>query len=344
MIHFSDFEVYLKSKIAEIHPIPNDDKSSTCSDPIGMPINLPINYRLAKFSNPLDASSTKKSLTNDSRVSVYFTPQDSVDQPQVQISPMHINYIQENLDSYIGCLKPASSNPKFDFDMHRLQTNLEKEIDRRRSRYRVNSEDYESAGDEMLEIDAEQTKMLNNVDVTEDGKMAGDLGNGYIRLNTLPKRSKFKKFAGNKDLYYSLENVFDSNAADNFNYYQMQTSTKTIDETSETQLTSSASDNCSSNEASNSNQLNSCERPLGQTYSIKHPNPSQSVLELNRGLNGDFKDLQISNSLPNVSESDDVTTTLLMNTKKSNHNQSNELKSENNQTSTAISNGVKSVE
>lgn len=296
-----------------------------------MPRNLPINYRLTKFSNPLDASSTKKSLTNDSRVSVYFTPQDSVDQPQVQMSPMHINYIRENLESYIGCLKPASSNPKFDFDMHRLQANLENEIDRRRSRYRINSEDYESAGDE---IDAEQTKMVNN----EDIKMVGDSGNGYIRLNTLPKRNKFKKFEGSKDLYYSLENVFDSNAADNLYYYQMQTSTKTIDEASETQLTSSASDNnCSSNEASHSNQSNSsCQCPSAPSHSIKHTNPSKSVLELNRGLNNDFKDLKISNSLPNVSESDDVTTTLLMNTKKSNHNQSIEFQTVNDQTSTTI--------
>lgn len=272
-------------------------------------------------SNPLDASSTKKSLTNGSRVSVYFTPQDSMDQPQMQMSPMHINHIRENLDSYIGCLKPASSNPKFDFDMHRLQTNLEKEIDRRRSRYRMNSEDYESAGDEMLEIDGEQTKMFNNVDVTEGVQMVGDSRNGYIRLNTLPKRSKFKNSASSKDLYYSLENVFTSNAADNL-YYQRQTSNKTIDEASETQLTSSASDNnCSSNEVSHANQLNSCECPSGSSHSTKNTNPSQSVLELNRGLNGDFKDLQTSNSLPNVSESDDVTTALLMNTKKSNHNQ-----------------------
>lgn len=331
--------MYLKSKIVDIHPIPNDEKSSTCSDPIGVPRNLPINYRLTKFSNQLDASSTKKSLTNDSRVSVYFTPQDSVDQPQVQISPMHINYIRENLDSYIGCLKPVSSNPKFDFDMHRLQANLENEIDRRRSRYRRNSEDYESVGDEMLQIDAEQTKMLNNVDGTEDVKMVGDSvnNNGYIQLNTLPIRSKFKKFAGSKDLYYSLENVFDSNVADNL-YSQRQTSIKTIDDTSETPLTSSASDNCSSNEASHSNQLNSCDRPLEPCHSIKHTNPSQSVLELSRGLNGDFKDLQISNSLPNVSESDDVTTTLLMNCRKA-----IELKTENNQTSTTID-GVSSFE
>lgn len=256
-----------------------------------------------------------------------------MDQAQVQMSPMHINHIRENLDSYIGCLKPVSSNPKFDFDMHHLQANLEKEIDRRRSQYQMNSEDYECTEDEMLEIDAEQTKMLNNVDVTEDAKMV----DGCIRLNTLPKRNKFKKFADSKDFYYSLENVFDSNAANNL-YYNMQTSTKTIDEASETQLISSGSDNCSSNEVSHANQLNSCECPSGPSNnnSIKYMNPSQSVRELSRGLNGDFKDLQISNSLPNVSETDDVNTTLLMNAKKSNHNQNIELKTENNQTLTTI--------
>lgn len=282
----SEFEVYLKSKIIDIHPIPIDEKLSCSSEPTDMPSSsFPS---MSKQYNPLDAYSARKSLTNDSKVSVYFTPQDSVDQPQLQISPMHINYIRENLDSYIGCLKPAVSDLKFDFDMHRLQTDLEKEVDRRRKRYRMNSDEFESVGDE---YDTEKTKMLNNTDSMDEM----NIGPGYIRMNTLPRRNKFKKNGGSKDLYYSLENVFDSNAANN---YQMHTSTKTIDEASETQLTSSASDNCSSNETSHPNQLNCSHQGASNIVN----NPSQSVLVLNNVTLGGFNDAPISSSMPNISE------------------------------------------
>lgn len=307
---FSDFEVYLKSKIVEIHAQPNDEGVSCCSDPIGVP-ECSQNYSLmSKLAyNPLGAGSTRKSVTNDSKVSVYFTPNDSVDQPQIQISPLHINYIRENLDSYLGCLKPAVSNPKFDFDMHRMQANLEKEIDRRRSQYRSNSEDYESAGDgdgdgdEVIEIDTEKTKMLNSTNETDDINDRMYSETGFIRLNTLPKRHKFRRATGSKDLYYSLENVFDMNVSDS-NYYQMRTSTKTIDEASETQLTSSASDNCSSSDTNHSNQLNGdgggSSNPSSNSNMISK-NPSQSLLELNH--NGFNATQTTSSSMPNICDS-----------------------------------------
>lgn len=326
LFFFSDFEVYLKSKIVEVHPIPNDEKVSCYSEPNASgPRRALGHFRMSSVYNPVDTGSTRKMQAHDSRASVYFTPQDSIDQPQLQMSPMHINYIRENLDSY--CLKPIISNPKFDFEIHRLQTDLEKEIDRRRSQYQINSEEYESAGDDFIEIDSEKTKMLNNIDSMENA-MGTD--RNYIRMNTLPKRNKFKRFnGGNKDLYYSLENLFDGNDIGDVasNFYQMNTSTKTIDEASETQLTSSASDNCSSNEATHSNQLNGNgllrNNPQENVLLLKNQNPSQSVLVLNtKFTNCGFNDATISNSMPNICE-----TTKEMNK----HDVVNDVKTVNNQ-------------
>lgn len=204
---------------------------------------------------------------------------------------MHINYIHENLDSYIGCLKKTESDTKFDFNAH-LQLNLQKEIDHRRSQqfgYQStnNDEDYDKYADEVIEIDTEQTKMLNKTDENPDNNMTINSNAGcFIRMNTLPKRNKFKRNVSGNDFYYSLENVFDSNAHDS-NFYPIHESNKTIDEASETQLTSSGSDNCSSNETTRSNQQN----------------PSQSVLVLNEMPPVNFSDIQTSASMPNINES-----------------------------------------
>lgn len=294
--YFTEFEVYLKAKIAEAHQTSNDEKAASCSDPNGTSRSAVINSKITKslVYHPIDSTSRSKSTTSGSKVSVYFTPNDSIDQPQLQLSPMHINYIRENLDSYIGCLKSTESDTKFDFNAHHLnQLNLEKEIDHRRSQqfsYQStnNDEDYDRYPDEVIEIDTEQTKMLNKTDENPDNNMTINSSAGcYIRMNTLPKRNKFKRNLSGNDFYYSLENVFDSNAHEHdSNFYPIHESNKTIDEASETQLTSS-SDNCSSNKTTRLNQQN----------------PSQSVLDLNEMAPVNFNDIQTSASMPNINES-----------------------------------------
>lgn len=298
----ADFEVYLKTKIAEVHNISNDEGTSCYSDPNGLVRNLQAKSKLAKsIYHPFD----RRSMTNESKASVYYTPNDTVEQPQLQLSPMHINIIRENLNTFSDCLKPSESVCKFDFDMHRLEANLEQEIDRRRRRIGIanDNDDDEEEDDETIEINSEKTRMLNS----DEPNMAINPTQGYIRLNTLPKRNKYKRTASGNDFYYSLENVFDLTAAStaaaaprNSNLYQMHLSNKTIDEASceETQLTSSTSDNCSSSDMSRLNQTNSDDH---------HCNPSQSALVLNEVAIGGVGDIKTSNSMPNISKTNNLT-------------------------------------
>lgn len=292
MHSFTDFEVYLKTKIAEVHNISNDEGNSCCSDPI--PIlsrRLQMKSRLMKPSfHAIDAMPAHRSLTNDSKVSVYYTPNDSVDQPQLQLSPMHINIIRENLNTFADCIKPSESICKFDYDMHQLESNLEFEIDRRRRRqFGMYSEDDE---DETIEINAEHTRMLNNDGAIDN--MDNSSTHGYIRLNTLPKRYKYKRAPTGKELYYSLENIFDPmNGATNL--YELKLSNKTIDEVSETQVTSSISDNSSSNNMSRSN-------PINCNSSDDNNHESKSVLILNEISSDESNELQTSTSMPNISK------------------------------------------
>lgn len=284
-ITFTDFEVYLKSKIAEVHQASNEEKASCYSDPQDAPRRYAAHKYGKQLFHLIDSNSMRKSITTGSKASVYYTPNDSVDQAQaqVQLSPMHINYIRENLDTYIDCMKPAASDNKFDFDMHQLQASLEQEVHRRRSRHlRQPSDEYDSAVEEIGEIDTEQTKMLNHTDDME----AGTSGH-CIRMNTLPRR-KSKRNTNLSDCFYSMENVFDGNMVNGD--FDIHHSNKTIDEATETLLTSSASDNCSSSEINRSSQ----------------PNPSQSELVLNGTLTratalNDWSNT--CNSMPNIIDS-----------------------------------------
>lgn len=103
-----EFDVYLKSKMAELHEV-----------------------QLKNFENKLKNAeyySTKS--IDDSKASVYYTPTDGTFSPgALQISPIHINYINENLDTLIGGLKPYSSVAKFQVDQHtnRLRLHLDPE-------------------------------------------------------------------------------------------------------------------------------------------------------------------------------------------------------------------------
>lgn len=278
LVSLSDFEVYLKSKIAEVEQAraSNEEKASCYSDPHGA-FHRPY-ARYAKL-HLIDSHSLRKSIASGSKASVYFTPNDSVDQAQLQLSPMHINYIRENLDTYVDCIKPAAADIKFDIDMHRLQASLEQEINRRRSQqFRQPSDEYDSAVDETNDFDTEHTRMLNQ---SNDNEAPPPMAGHCIRMNTLPKR-KHRRSAKGNDLFYSLENVFDGNANDS-DLEHSHRSSKTIDEATETLLTSSASDNCSSSEAV---------RALG---------PSQSVLVLNEMSAASLGERpNTCNSMPNI--------------------------------------------
>lgn len=289
--------MYLKSKIAEVHQQQGgDEENASCySDPHDVVRRL---YATSKYGKPLfnliDSSSMRKSITTGSKASVYYTPNESaLDQTaQLQISPMHINYIRENLDTYIDCMKPAASDIKFDFDMHRMQASLEQEVHRRRSQHlRQPSDDYDSAVEDTIEIDTEHTKMLNRTDDMPDSTASSTMAGHCIRMNTLPKR-RFKRHVNRNDFFYSMENVSDANALDS-DFDNINRSTKTIDEATETLLTSSGSDNCSSGEMIQSNKAN----------------PSQSLLVLNEMATSGLGDASITcNSMPNIIDSTNSST------------------------------------
>lgn len=306
----ADFEVYLKSKIAEVQNIRNDESNSCTSDPSELANIMQLKSKLMKVPyhhRGIDLVSSHRSFTNESKASVYYTPNDSVDQShQLQSSPMHINYIQENLNTFTDCLKPEP-RCKFDFNMHRLEENLEQEIDQRRRRHTIlcsklggEAADNDDDDDETIGINSEQTRMLNrgcnkNDDGGADDDLANNLAQGYIPLNTLPKHNnKFKRSASGKDLYYSLENVFDVVSSGVVsNLYEMTVSNKTIDEASETQVTSSTSENCSSNsDMSRSHAMTS--------ESLEdNNNPTRSMLVLNDEVRLDEVPVS-SNSMPNI--------------------------------------------
>ncbi|XP_031623314.1 uncharacterized protein LOC116340792 isoform X2 [Contarinia nasturtii] len=298
-----DFEVYLKTKIAEVHHDPNDEGTSCYSDPNGL--SQTISTR--PIYHPIDRRSlTNNVQTNESKASVYYTPSDSADQTQLQLSPLHINIIEENLNTFPDFLKPSESECKFNFDMNRFEANLQLEIDHRRRQHNIYSED-DDDDDETIVINSEKTKMLNCNDANIDD-MASNSTEGYIRLNTLPKRNKYKRAPSSRDFYYSLENVFDAKMADDSGRYQMHLSNKTIDEASceDTQLTSSASDNnYSSSEINRSNPTN------GESSDDNRTKPSKSVLLLNEGsYNGE---IQFSNSMPNINSNSEHLTKELNN-------------------------------
>lgn len=289
----TDFEVYLRTKLAEVQNLPNDESNSCTSDPNELAKIMQLKSKLSKqpfHHRGIDSISAHRSVANESKASVYYTPNDSIDQShQLQSSPMHINYIQENLNIYTDCLKPEPMC-KFDFSVHRLEANLEQEIDqRRRSHTILCAGNYDADDDdEILEINTEQTQMLNrSCNKDNDDDIVINLSQGCIPLNTMPKHNKFKRSASGKDMYYSLENVFDVVSSGVVsNLYEMAVSNKTIDEASETQATSSTSDN-------NMNRSNAM-----TSESLEGNNPSRSMLVLNE--NAHLNDVPTSNSMPNI--------------------------------------------
>lgn len=300
--------MYLKTKIAEAQNIPNGESNSCTSDPNELAKIMQLKSKLSKqpfHHRGIDSISAHRSVANESKASVYYTPNDSIDQShQLQSSPMHINYIQENLNTFADCLKPEP-RCKFDFNMHRLEENLKREIDQRRRRHtilcaKLGGGDDADDDDETIDINSEQTRMLNqscskNGDCGDGDDVVNNLAQGYIPLNTLPSKhnSKFKRSASGKDMYYSLDNVFDVVSSGVVSQlYEMAMSNKTIDEASETQVTSSTSENSSSS--------NNMSRSHAMTReSLEDNNPSRSMLMLNGAAH--LNDVPTSsNSMPNI--------------------------------------------
>lgn len=202
----ADVEVYLKSKMTELMQKQAD--GATLCDSGEYYVN-------GGLYADVDDVSKRKSLANESKASVYFTPTESVDMSQLQLSPIHINYMKENnFDMLTNSLKRP---PKF-FGHRR---DLEQQLD---------CESGADADEFTLMIEANDFAAALNPTAKQRLKK-------HCRVNS-------------NDFYYSLENVHDSklNDAQMGNFQPMKIfNDLTIDEASEAHMSnSSASDNCSS--------------------------------------------------------------------------------------------------
>lgn len=217
-LHFSaDLEVYLKSKINELQRRELDEQM-VCSEDVIIECN-----KIAK----------RKSFANESKTSVYFTPLDSVEARELQLSPIHINYIRENnFSSCPGTLKRPSNRMSFGF-IEDIDAELKF---REKEKHCVTSVD----NDHDYDVDdAERQRFVPEVFTNS--------------LNSSQRKSDRKhRRVNSNDFYFSLENVYDAKPS---NYVPMkQLNDLAIDETSEAQISnSSASDNCIAESNNNTN-------------------------------------------------------------------------------------------
>lgn len=285
MIYFIDFEVYLKSKIVELQLKHGGDKDSDHGD--YYVDDGPCSSTEGKgIYSQMEPISKRKSIANESKASVYFTPTESIDQTQLQLSPIHINYIRENagMDAFAGCIKPPPLIARKLFFQSMTFRSLEK--NRRGSAI---------ADDDDLS-ETESTIMIT----TENDAMPHT---DYIPMNILSKCTANIR-SDSKDMYYSLENVFDAKTSP-----MQSVNGRTTDESSDVHLSnSSASDSCNvEDEITNTDWANGKVTPEKDFSTTKNrsmsplTSPSPCEQYLNRvDSEDDFNELYPSSSLPNI--------------------------------------------
>lgn len=237
-IYFVEFEVYLKSKIAELQEVQRKNLDNKLK-------NIP------NFS--------AKSI-DDSKASVYYTPTDGTFSPSpLQISPLHINYLNDNLDR--NCMEMESpihrkyymeKKVKSVLDLVNEAAGGEEDIlpspsETKRSSNEDNccvcivddddDDDY-SDGDNVdhrrdkvimnrknrhvsIVSNENDRLLINNVNVCDVNKCEGSrhccggnncMGDGNGCGTECDRKRKRKRYF-NKECYYSVESVFDNNSS-----------------------------------------------------------------------------------------------------------------------------------
>lgn len=303
----------MKSKIVELqkkHADEKDDEHAEHTDYYTGGGLYSSTSRKALY-HQMEPISKRMSVANDSKASLYFTPTDSIEQTQLQLSPIHINYIRENLDSYSGCMKPAPLTARKLFFQRRLMHSADDDAaDAAESmQFRPLEQTY-SNGCASATIDdddlseTESTIMIaNENDSSNEDNCASQPHSDYIPMNILCKK-KSRIRSDSKDLYYSLENVFDMKPPQIIKL----TNDLTNGETSDVQLSnSSASDNCIVDDDNNAdwpNGKNTPEKEIATTTnsSMSHLiHSSQSGRSLNDAdATANLNELYPSSSLPNI--------------------------------------------
>lgn len=252
-IFLADIEVYLKSKIVELQKEHADEGCSEHGD-YYVGDGLYSSTGRKSIYNQMEPISKRKSMANDSKASVYFTPTESIDHQstQLQLSPIHINYIRENMDAYVGCARPtAASARKLFFQQRQMHSADDEVIDPMTfGSLKAHSNGFANTiADDNDESDTESTIMIATAenDSSNEDNCAARSRNDYIPMNILC-RNATKHRCDSKDMYYSLENVFDahpSNAINERSQHRPLTNDLTVGESSDVQTSnSSASDNC----------------------------------------------------------------------------------------------------
>lgn len=251
-------------------------------------------------------------MANDSKASVYFTPTDSIDQTQLQLSPIHINYIRENMDSYASCMRPGPSTARQLFFQQRQTHSVDEAGTSDPMTFRTLKQTYlNGCGNEIVDDDdvseTESTVMIGTTEnnSSNEDNCATQAHIDYIPMNILSNRPP-KQRCDSKDLYYSLENVFDAKPS-----HVQPINDLTVDESSDVQMSnnSSASDNCIvDDEHRNTDWTDGKVTPEKdiptnaiQSISILS-NPSSGVHRYVHRIDSepDFNELYPSSSLPNI--------------------------------------------
>lgn len=289
-----DFEVYLKSKIIELQMKQAVDANSDHEDYFVDDGLCSSTERKDEYSQ-MEPMSKRKSLANDSKASVYFTPAESIDQNQLQLSPIHINYIRENLDSYMGYMKPAPSTARKLFFQQRQMCSADDDgaepttsrtFEQTYSNRRTSIDDDSSETESAIMIATEN-------DSSNEDNCAAKPNIDYIPMNIFCKR-KSKICGDSRDLYYSLENVFETKSPP-----VQLINDLTVDETS-----TSASDNCTADDENMNKDwaTNGKVTPEKEIPTSENQSGSTSRQCLNHVVESetDFNELYASNSLPNI--------------------------------------------
>lgn len=248
----------------------------------------------------MEPMSKRKSLANESKASVYFTPTESIDQAQLQLSPIHINYIRENLDSYMGYMKPAPSTARklffqqqqmYSADNDGAEPTTSRTFEQTYANRRTSIDDDSSETESAIMITTEN-------DSSNEDNCAAKPNIDYIPMNIFCKR-KSKICGDSRDLYYSLENVFETKSPP-----AQLINDLTVDETSDVQLSSSASDNCTADDENINKDwaTNGKVTPEKEISTNGNRSGSTSRQCLNHIVESetDFNELYASNSLPNI--------------------------------------------
>lgn len=235
--------MYLKSKIDELKKKHADDRYSEHDDScVGDGLYSSRGYK--GIYNQMDPISKRRSLANDSKASVYFTPTDSIDQSQLQLSPIHINYIRDHGASYSPFTSPTTSTARQLF-FHQRQLHSADASTAEAMSFAPLRETHLNgrAGMNVDDDDDDDGEVSETIVFTAESNVTnGDVEhhqshNDYIPMNILCK-TKSRIRCDSRDLYYSVENVFDPIES----LSQIQLSN---DELSDVQMSnSSASDNC----------------------------------------------------------------------------------------------------